>query len=148
MNSVRLNGYVPGEGIHPHCDGPVYYPKVAILSLGSPCNIDFYPRRGTEDNREWDPRHDVPAGYAGGDSPQVSVHLEPRSLVIFSADAFWHHRHGIDAVKQDTIHSNVANVESVKPKLGDVVPRNGRRVSFTMRHLLPRCGCQIKVPAE
>lgn len=148
MNSVRLNGYIPGEGIYPHCDGPVYYPKVAILSLGSPCNIDFYPRTGTEDNREWDRSHDVPAGYPGGDSPQVSVHLEPRSLVIFSADAFWHHRHGIDAANQDIIHANVANVEYVKPKLGDVVPREGRRVSFTMRHLLPRCGCQIKVPAQ
>eukprot|EP00435_Cladocopium_sp_Y103_P043398 s1188_g12.t1 len=27
MNSVRINGYRPGQGIFPHCDGPVYYPK-------------------------------------------------------------------------------------------------------------------------
>ncbi|CAE6919559.1 alkbh6 [Symbiodinium sp. CCMP2456] len=27
MNSIRINGYRPGQGIHPHCDGPVYYPK-------------------------------------------------------------------------------------------------------------------------
>merc|ERR1719367_1449454 len=54
MNSVRINGYRPGQGIFPHCDGPVYYPKVAILSLGSPCIFSFYPHMGTEDCMKWD----------------------------------------------------------------------------------------------
>merc|ERR1719356_2148599 len=66
MNSVRINGYQPGQGIYPHCDGPVYYPKVAILSLGSPCVFSFYSRTGTEDCMKWDPQHDVPGGYKVG----------------------------------------------------------------------------------
>eukprot|EP00434_Breviolum_minutum_P014828 symbB.v1.2.013075.t1/scaffold918.1/size152295/6 len=33
MNSVRINGYRPGQGIFPHCDGPVYYPKELLASL-------------------------------------------------------------------------------------------------------------------
>ena len=33
MNSVRINGYRPGQGIFPHCDGPVYYPKDALARL-------------------------------------------------------------------------------------------------------------------
>lgn len=34
-NHVLLNKYRPGDGIMPHKDGPVYYPYVCILSLGS-----------------------------------------------------------------------------------------------------------------
>jgi len=143
MNSVRINGYRPGQGIFPHCDGPVYYPKVAILSLGSPCVISFYTRTGTEDCMKWDPANDVPGGFAEGSAPQVSVLLEPRSLLVFSHDAFWHHRHGIDAVSNDKVTSKVCNLEALQQRMnvGDTFKRS-RRVSLTMRHLLPRCACQ------
>merc|ERR1712227_1135263 len=80
MNSVRINGYVPGQGIHPHCDGPVYYPKVAILSLGAPCVFSFYPRTGNEDTMAWDQVKNVPGGFAAGSRPLLSLLLEPRSL--------------------------------------------------------------------
>lgn len=33
MNSIRVNKYMPGQGIFPHCDGAVYYPRVAIASF-------------------------------------------------------------------------------------------------------------------
>jgi len=143
MNSVRINGYVPGQGIHPHCDGPVYYPKVAILSLNSPCVFNFHPRSGTEDCMKWDPENDVPGGHVGA-GPEVSVLLEPRSLLVFGQDAFWHHRHGIEAVPSDIITDKVCNLEALLDrsyKVGDRIDRT-RRVSLTMRHLLPRCACQ------
>mmetsp|Transcript_102943 Transcript_102943/g.169350 ORF Transcript_102943/g.169350 Transcript_102943/m.169350 type:complete len:235 (+) Transcript_102943:85-789(+) len=143
MNSVRINSYTPGQGIFPHCDGYVYFPKVAILSLMSPCNMNFYPEQGTEDCSQWDKENDVPGGHHEGIQPMVSMHLEPRSLLVFGGNFFWIHRHGIDAKAEDVIHSKVANVESVAPNLDDVVPRS-RRVSFTMRHLMPRCGCKIE----
>lgn len=144
MNSIRINGYRPGQGIHPHCDGPVYYPKVAILSLGSPCLFSFYPKTGTEDCMKWDPANDVPGGYQGGQSAMNTLFVEPRSLLIFSHDAFWHHRHGIDAAASEDIPSNLVNLEQAAAwgyKPGDRLER-ARRVSFTMRHLLPRCACQ------
>lgn len=143
MNSVRINGYKPGQGIYPHCDGPVYYPKVAILSLGSPCIFSFYPRTGTEDCMKWDPEHDVPGGHSFGDDPHTSVLLEPRSLLVFSHDAFWHHRHGINAVSSDQVTDRVGNLEALEGQynVGDSFQRS-RRVSLTMRHLLPRCACQ------
>uniref|UniRef100_A0A7S3RTL6 Alpha-ketoglutarate-dependent dioxygenase AlkB-like domain-containing protein n=1 Tax=Emiliania huxleyi TaxID=2903 RepID=A0A7S3RTL6_EMIHU len=34
-NHVLLNEYRPGQGIDPHKDGPLYAPRVAILSLSS-----------------------------------------------------------------------------------------------------------------
>lgn len=49
---VRLNAYKPGQGIHPHLDGPVYFPRAAIVSLGSHCIFDFYPRMGEPEARE------------------------------------------------------------------------------------------------
>lgn len=144
MNSVRINGYRPGQGIHPHCDGPVYYPKVAILSLGSPCLFSFYPRSGTEDCMKWDSANDVPGGFPQGLPPQNTVFLEPRSLLVFNQDAFWHNRHGIDAVASDKITEDLVNLDQAVAcgyKPGDTLQR-ARRVSLTMRHLLPRCACQ------
>lgn len=143
MNSVRINGYHPGQGIHPHCDGPVYYPMVAILSLGSPCIFSFYPQSGSEDTMKWDQENNVPGGHQDGSVPICSVLLEPRSLLIFSHAAFWNHRHGISAVKADQVTPLVCNLAqcSGSYRAGDSVQRQ-RRVSLTMRHLLPRCACQ------
>merc|ERR1712187_241140 len=133
MNSVRINGYRPGQGIHPHCDGPVYYPKVAILSLGSPCIFSFYPRTGTEDCMKWDPANDVPGGHLEGSSPRTSLLLEARSLLVFSHDAFWHHRHGISAVSVDEVSSNVCNLHAIDRGAFPVGSKFGRkrRVSLT-----------------
>eukprot|EP00927_Polykrikos_kofoidii_P075017 TRINITY_DN71076_c0_g1_i1.p1 TRINITY_DN71076_c0_g1~~TRINITY_DN71076_c0_g1_i1.p1 ORF type:complete len:484 (-),score=69.49 TRINITY_DN71076_c0_g1_i1:67-1494(-) len=143
MNSVRLNSYLPGQGIHPHCDGPVYYPKVGILSLNSPCIFSFYPRSGTEDCMKWDPANNVPAGFREGDRPKMSVLLEPRSLVVFGRDAFWHHRHGIADHPIEKVTEQVCNLGFLESpmRVGDEIKR-ARRVSLTMRHLLPRCACQ------
>lgn len=144
MNSVRINGYRPGQGIFPHCDGPVYYPCVAILSLNSPCLFHLYSRSGTEDCMKWDPSHDVPGGHQTSSRPLMTLFLEPRSLLLFSHDAFWNHRHGIDATATDVLTPNVANADQAVAagfSMGDVIQRN-RRVSLTMRHLLPRCACQ------
>lgn len=142
MNSVRINGYVPGQGIHPHCDGPVYYPKVAILSLGSPCIFSLYPQTGTEDCMKWDKDNNVPGGHRTGNEPICSVLLEPRSLLIFDRSAFWNHRHGIAAVSSEEVTSAVCNLAQAEGySAGDQLQRR-RRVSLTMRHLLPRCACQ------
>ena len=43
-NSVALNQYARDEGIAPHADGPIYAPRVAILSLGSDAAIRFFGR--------------------------------------------------------------------------------------------------------
>jgi len=146
-NSVRINAYTPGQGIHPHMDGPVYYPRAAIISLGSPCRFDFYPRVDGEDEEKrgfaWDRDREVPSApeMPPGTKPAVSLLLEPGSLLIFGSDAFVHHRHGIDAVEADDITPEVKNAKELSLKVGDNVKRD-RRVSLTIRHLLPRCTCQ------
>ncbi|CAK0897097.1 unnamed protein product, partial [Prorocentrum cordatum] len=124
-NSVRLNSYKPGQGIHPHLDGPVYFPRAAI--------------RGPF---QWDRDKEVPAGpdMPVGCKPKLSILLEPGSLLIFSGSAFINHRHGIQAVEEDEIGPQVRNAKDIGLSTGDSLKR-GRRVSLTIRHLLPRCQC-------
>lgn len=42
FNHLLINVYPPGVGIMPHFDGPMYKPKVVVLSLGGPSIINFY----------------------------------------------------------------------------------------------------------
>lgn len=144
-NSVRLNAYTPGQGIHPHLDGPVYFPRAAIVSLGSHCIFDFYPRYDLDEDERgfsWDRDKEVPAGpdMPPALKPSMSLLLEPGSLLVFSGDAFIHHRHGISAVESDEIGPQVRNAKDIGLSVGDTLNR-GRRVSLTIRHLLPRCMC-------
>eukprot|EP00931_Biecheleriopsis_adriatica_P122638 TRINITY_DN97640_c0_g1_i1.p1 TRINITY_DN97640_c0_g1~~TRINITY_DN97640_c0_g1_i1.p1 ORF type:complete len:398 (+),score=51.96 TRINITY_DN97640_c0_g1_i1:51-1244(+) len=145
-NSVRINAYKPGQGIYPHMDGPVYFPRAAILSLGSQCVFDFYPRLDDEDEGKraftWDRDKEVPSApeLPPGTEPALSLLLEPGSLLVFSGDAFVHHRHGIKAVEEDEIGPQVKNAKDIGLSVGDSL-RRSRRVSLTIRHLLPRCNC-------
>ncbi|KAG8143648.1 hypothetical protein E2320_000842, partial [Naja naja] len=41
-NHVLVNEYQPGQGIMPHEDGPLYYPTVTTINLGSHTLLDFY----------------------------------------------------------------------------------------------------------
>uniref|UniRef100_A0A2K6TI12 AlkB homolog 6 n=1 Tax=Saimiri boliviensis boliviensis TaxID=39432 RepID=A0A2K6TI12_SAIBB len=49
-NHVLVNQYLPGEGSMPHEDGPLYYPTVSTISLGSHTMLDFYEPRRPEDD--------------------------------------------------------------------------------------------------
>ncbi len=40
-NHCLLNNYQPGMGLNAHNDGPLYEPRVAIVSLGSHCVFEF-----------------------------------------------------------------------------------------------------------
>ena len=48
-NHVLLNAYLPGQGILPHQDGPLYHPGVCIVSLGAPAVMRFTRKRGAEE---------------------------------------------------------------------------------------------------
>lgn len=145
VNSVRLNAYKPGQGIHPHMDGPVYFPRVAIVSLGSHCIFDFYPREEIDEETRpltWDRDKDVPSApeMPAGTKPKMSILLEPGSLLVFSDEAFICHRHGIQSVEEDVITPEVKNCKELGLSVGDEL-RRGRRISLTVRHLLPHCMC-------
>eukprot|EP00746_Dinoflagellata_sp_MGD_P021924 gnl/MRDRNA2_/MRDRNA2_151195_c0_seq1.p1 gnl/MRDRNA2_/MRDRNA2_151195_c0~~gnl/MRDRNA2_/MRDRNA2_151195_c0_seq1.p1 ORF type:complete len:876 (+),score=142.28 gnl/MRDRNA2_/MRDRNA2_151195_c0_seq1:113-2629(+) len=148
INTVRINSYQRGQGIHPHVDGAVYYPKVAIISLGCPCVFSFYPRTGNEQrtSAEWDKDKNVPGGkyYKNINDPICSFLLERRSLIVFSREAFWHNRHGIVPAEQhEGFLSRCCNTSGPNAATEADGLGKGRRISLTIRHLLPRCGCQV-----
>eukprot|EP00965_Chrysotila_dentata_P190114 6173692-Pleurochrysis_carterae.AAC.4 len=75
-NHVLVNEYQPGQGIEPHRDGPIYAPRVAILSLGSQCRFDFV--------------HNDPQRKLYG-----SLLLPRKGLLIFDGEAYTMYLHSV-----------------------------------------------------
>ena len=138
-NSVAVNEYAASQGIAPHADGPIYAPRVAIVSLSSPALFYFYSRQPElRSALEWDPDTDTPR-HAPDGPPLQSLLLQPNSLLLFDGDAFSVHCHAVDAPADGVevageaaplVNGHLAGIES-----GHRVVR-GRRVSLTIRYLL------------
>lgn len=90
-NSALINKYESFEGIMHHTDGPLYYSRVAILSLNTECLMTFKPKLSSQD-----------IGIKEC-SDVLSVLLKPRSLFIFSDTLYNEYMHGIYS-DQDIIH--------------------------------------------
>ncbi|KAF8440028.1 hypothetical protein L210DRAFT_3541486 [Boletus edulis BED1] len=97
-NHIILNEYLPGQGIMPHEDGPLYYPVVGTVSLGSHSVFHYYAY-----NSDRTPDHvaHTSSGRTIYPKPVLSVFLEPRSVIITSGDLYTSHLHGIDEVTHD-----------------------------------------------
>nr|XP_048294527.1 alpha-ketoglutarate-dependent dioxygenase alkB homolog 6 isoform X2 [Myodes glareolus]XP_048294535.1 alpha-ketoglutarate-dependent dioxygenase alkB homolog 6 isoform X2 [Myodes glareolus] len=129
-NHVLVNQYLPGEGIMPHEDGPLYYPTVSTISLGSHTVLDFYEPRQPED--------DVPIEQPRpSPQPITSLLVEPRSLLVLRGTAYTHLLHGIAATLVDELDAaslppNAAACQSALPGAHLV---RGTRVSLTIRRV-------------
>ena len=51
-NHVLINEYTGGQGLIPHTDGPLYFPRVAVLTLEGSALLEFYPTGVTLDAEE------------------------------------------------------------------------------------------------
>ncbi|CAK9020247.1 Alpha-ketoglutarate-dependent dioxygenase alkB homolog 6 (Alkylated DNA repair protein alkB homolog 6), partial [Durusdinium trenchii] len=125
-NHVLVNHYQPGQGILPHTDGPAYSPWAAVLSLGSAAVFEFWRDH---------------AHAASGEASVLAVLLPPRSLLVFSEDAYCHHLHGLADRPCDPL-AQIANrhllgVEgpSWHRQLEGEVLQRGERYSLTIRHV-------------
>jgi alkylated DNA repair protein alkB family protein 6 len=85
-NHVLINEYQKGEGIMPHTDGPLYYPLVAILSLGSECLFQLYKLEN------------------GVRTPDFAVYIPRRSLLLFWGDTYIHKLHAIEFKGNDYLY--------------------------------------------
>lgn len=107
-NQCLINSYLPGQGIDAHSDGPRFKAEVAILTLEGPALMYF----GLVEKKAY-PLH-----------PQrLEVLLEPRSLLVMSAEAYELYVHRIDHAKVDITRA------------GEEIPRAPRRTSLTLRRL-------------
>lgn len=118
-NHVLVNEYLPGQGIMPHQDGPLYHPTVATVSLGSHSILNFYPH-----TNEISTNNDAI-------QPQFSVLLEPRSLFVQTDQLYKTYLHGIAEITED-------NMEIFKPINASPSVKTlsrGTRVSLTYRRV-------------
>ena len=119
-NHVLLNEYKPGQGIMPHVDGPLFYPTIATVSLGSHTLLDVYPKKRSGDDQT------TP-------SKEFSLLVEPGSLLVLKDHLYTSYLHGIEEVEADTVTSKVISPrDDLAP--GQVLPRS-TRVSLTIRHV-------------
>ena len=72
--------------------------------------------------------------------PVAELILQPRSLVVFTDDAYSHHSHAIeiDSV-EDAVSDLCVNLSSANLTVGDVVAREKTRISLTMRKVAHLC---------
>ncbi|XP_059142156.1 alpha-ketoglutarate-dependent dioxygenase alkB homolog 6-like [Physella acuta] len=151
-NHVLVNEYLPGQGIMPHEDGPLYFPTVSTISLGSHTVLDFYHHQAhpcidpetssrltelkvsedkvqqTGDNSGENVPTSLESRYL------LSVLLEPRSLFLVRDDMYTSYLHGISERTSDVVSKELANFDSISFKEGDVLER-GTRVSLTIRYV-------------
>ncbi|XP_077336556.1 putative RNA/DNA demethylase ALKBH6 isoform X3 [Lithobates pipiens] len=128
-NHVLVNEYKPGEGIMPHEDGPLYYPTVTTISLGSHTVLDFYvpPERGCPQEEDQVPKTEEQRHV-------LSLLLEPRSLFVLREDLYKNYLHGILPHTHDTLSHKVANLEKCGAQRDETLARR-TRVSLTIRYV-------------
>ena len=116
-------------------DGPLYEPWVAILSIDGPAVIDFW--RSVADSRA--ASKDVAqagGGVSNAPSPAASVVCMPRSLLVFSDEAYTDYFHGISESASNTLGPQTINLEALSSLgSGEEVERGERRLSFTVRRV-------------
>jgi alkylated DNA repair protein alkB family protein 6 len=124
-NHALVNDYAAGEGIAPHTDGPRYHPCVATLSLGDAAPMRFSALHGREAA--------AALGFAGG-QPAGELLLEDRSLVVTWGALYSDFAHAIPQGCGHALGGLLWNGAAAAAAAGDAVPREGRRVSITLRH--------------
>jgi len=76
---LAVNEYEPGQGIFTHVDADIF-DDVVVISLGSPCVMDFVDSQSDESER---------------------LLVEPRSAMVLAGDARYRWKHGIAARSAD-----------------------------------------------
>nr|XP_058954946.1 alpha-ketoglutarate-dependent dioxygenase alkB homolog 6-like isoform X2 [Pocillopora verrucosa] len=130
-NHVLVNEYEPGQGIMPHEDGPLFYPVVSTINLGSHTFLDFYHplKKASEKTEENASASMLNERYF------MSLLLEPRSLFLLTGDLYHNYLHGIAERTYDVVTDKVANLDACNnATLGDILQRN-TRISLTIRNV-------------
>ncbi|CAL7938987.1 unnamed protein product [Xylocopa violacea] len=122
-NHVLINEYLPGQGIMPHSDGPLFHPIVTTISCGSHTFLDFYKRLDITEQHN--------------PNLEFSLLLERRSLFILQGDLYHNYLHSIAEKDTDIISkSTIKNLGICGEKFSEGESlRRGIRLSLTIRHV-------------
>ncbi|KAL1131238.1 hypothetical protein AAG570_010856, partial [Ranatra chinensis] len=119
-NHVLVNEYLPGQGIMPHTDGPLFYPTIATITCGSHAVLEFRPNREEHVDKRGENKY--------------SILLERRSLIVVKDDLYKQHLHSISEISEDILDNSVVNLNRTQYKIGDTLKRE-TRISLTIRHV-------------
>lgn len=121
-NHVLLNEYKCGQGILSHFDGPLFYPTISTLSIGSHTVLEFnFPPKN--DNYEV--------------TTEFKLLVEPRSLLILKDDLYKSYMHSIREIDEDDLtDEKIKNISTTSYSNLDMkmIPRT-TRYSLTIRHV-------------
>ncbi|KAK3092614.1 hypothetical protein FSP39_004992, partial [Pinctada imbricata] len=136
-NHVLVNEYQTGQGIMPHEDGPLFYPTVSTISLGSHTLLDFYyPMSSNSDSSSLlQDKGDTCSSTALNERYFCSVLLEPRSLLLVCDDMYKVYLHGIAERTKDVITNKVVNLDQCTDVASGCTVQRTTRVSLTIRHV-------------
>lgn len=112
----------------PHQDGPLYYPTVSTISLGSHTFLDFY--KTFEEHKK---KND----YSFENRYSFSILIEPRSLIVLQDDMYNQFMHGIKEINQDVVEGNrIKNFKILGNHYsdGEILDRK-TRISLTIRYV-------------
>lgn len=118
-NHILLNEYRAGQGIMSHFDGPLFYPTISTISVGSHTVLEFHqPRSGDDD-----------AGCRS--EPAFKLLVEPRSLLILKDDLYHRYMHSISEIEEDDLCDPlIKNFPARDEKI-----QRGTRFSLTIRNV-------------
>jgi alkylated DNA repair protein alkB homolog 6 len=94
----------------PHEDGPMYYPSVTMLSIGSSCTLEFTGKCSAKQ--------------------KIELLVPERSLVEFSTDLYFNYLHSVPFRHTDCLKNVVFGARE------DYHSTRFDRYSFTLRHIL------------
>lgn len=123
-NHILLNEYRAGQGIMSHFDGPLFYPTIATLSVGSHTVLEFHQPRSSDGNDNVAPSNSETA---------FKLLVEPRSLLILKDDLYHRFMHSISEVEKDNLSDLLLRNASSVSSAGTVV--RGTRFSLTIRNV-------------
>lgn len=123
-NHILLNEYRPGQGIMSHFDGPLFYPTITTLSIGSHTVLEFNQPRAERDDESLRQEEAI-----------FKLHIEPRSLLILKDDLYHRYMHSISEVDEDDLADPlIRNLNHTEGFTGRSVKR-GTRYSLTIRNV-------------
>ncbi|KAG5871495.1 hypothetical protein JTB14_030832 [Gonioctena quinquepunctata] len=114
-NQVLINEYLPGQGIMPHTDGPLFYPTIATISCGSHTVLEFMEN---DEKRK----------------KVCDLLLEPYSLVIIKDDLYSKFLHSISEREEDVIEGCV-NFNQCGSSCSTGILKRTTRISVTIRNV-------------
>lgn len=135
-NHVLVNEYLPGQGIMPHLDGPMFHPTITTISLGSHTVLNFYRPMSASNEQESTKPDSSASGWS--DRLAFSIYVEPRSLLVLKDEAYNYYLHGIEEVKEDYLTKTVLNSDRIlgpKTETEALFLARHTRISMTIRHV-------------